>query len=386
MSKSLRKPSLLFHKSTGQARVRIDGRDHYLGKYGSPETQARYDLLVSDWLRNKSIDRSTLTVDELALRFLDHAESYYRNDGRPSGEAYNVRVALRPLVRIFGQSLVTEFGPLKLKAVREAMIETRWKRTSINRNVQRIKAAFRWGVENEIVPAGVYHALQAVRGLSRGRSAAVESQPVLPVPRAFVEAIRPHVSRHVWAMIELQLLTGARPGEIVSMRTREVNTSGKIWEYSPSTHKSQYRGHGRVIMIGPKGQEVLRQFLRPDLESFVFSPVDAEAERNARRREQRQTPMTRSQAARHPKENGRRRPKDHYTPNTYRQAIVRACAAAGVPPWHPHQIRHSRATDLRRQFGIEAARVTMGHASLDATEIYAEADVERARQIAFEVG
>ena len=65
---------------------------------------------------------------------------------------------------------------------------------------------------------------------------------------------------------------------------------------------------------------------------------------------------------------------------------MRACEAAGVPLWHPHQLRHSRATDLRRQFGIEAARVTMGHASLDATEIYAEADVERSRQIALEVG
>ena len=57
-------------------------------------------------------------------------------------------------------------------------------------------------------------------------------------------------------------------------------------------------------MIGPKGQEVLRPFLKPDLQGFVFSPVEAEAERSTRRREQRQTPMTPSQAARHPKENG----------------------------------------------------------------------------------
>ena len=244
MPKALRKPSYLLHRPSGQARVRIDGRDHYLGKFGSPEAQARYDLLVSDWLRNKSVNRSTMAVDELALRFLEHAESYYRKDGRPSGEAYNVRVALRPLVRLFGQSLVGEFGPLKLKAVRDVMIEAKWKRTSINRNVQRIKAAFRWGVENEIVPPDVYHALQAVRGLSRGRSAAVESKPVLPVPRAFVDAIRPHVSRHVWAMIELQTLTGRDRARSSRCGPGRSTRAARIWEYSPQPIKANTAAGG----------------------------------------------------------------------------------------------------------------------------------------------
>jgi integrase len=70
----------------------------------------------------------------------------------------------------------------------------------------------------------------------------------------------------------------------------------------------------------------------------------------------------------------------------YRRAISRACALAGVPEWHPHQLRHTAATELRRAYGVEATRIVLGHASLDATEIYAEADVHRARQIAFEVG
>ena len=41
-----RKPSYLRHKPTGQARVRIDGRDHYLGAYGSPESYERYEDLI----------------------------------------------------------------------------------------------------------------------------------------------------------------------------------------------------------------------------------------------------------------------------------------------------------------------------------------------------
>jgi integrase len=54
--------------------------------------------------------------------------------------------------------------------------------------------------------------------------------------------------------------------------------------------------------------------------------------------------------------------------------------------WHPHQLRHNAATRLRREYGIEAARVILGHHSLEVTEIYDEKDVAKAKQIMSEVG
>jgi hypothetical protein len=33
-------PAYSLHKPSGQARVRIEGRDHYLGPYDSPEPKA----------------------------------------------------------------------------------------------------------------------------------------------------------------------------------------------------------------------------------------------------------------------------------------------------------------------------------------------------------
>lgn len=79
---------------------------------------------------------------------------------------------------------------------------------------------------------------------------------------------------------------------------------------------------------------------------------------------------------------GRRRrpPRDHYTTGTYRQAVERACEKAGVPAWTPHQLRHAAATELRKEFGVELARVILGHSSAFTTEIYAEAD--RAKAVA----
>ena len=39
-----------------------------------------------------------------------------------------------------------------------------------------------------------------------------------------MEAIRPHVARQVWAMIQVQRLTGMRPGEVTIMRTCDLDT------------------------------------------------------------------------------------------------------------------------------------------------------------------
>jgi len=55
-------------------------------------------------------------------------------------------------------------------------------------------------------------------------------------------------------------------------------------------------------------------------------------------------------------------------------------ARAGVPLWHPHRLRHNAATFLRKEFGLDVARVILGHSSPAVTESYAE--VDRAKAIA----
>ena len=55
---------------------------------------------------------------------------------------------------------------------------------------------------------------------------------------------------------------------------------------------------------------------------------------------------------------------------------------AGVPHWFPYQLRHTAATRIRRQYGLEAAQVILGHASIEASQIYAERDLTRAMEIA----
>ncbi|MFO0954420.1 MAG: site-specific integrase [Isosphaeraceae bacterium] len=279
-----------------------------------------------------------------------------------------------------------EFGPAALKAVRQAMVDAGRCRRTVNQRTARVGRGFRFGVENEILPPAVHHALKAVTGLRSGRSGVREGRKVGPVPDAHVDAVRPHLSRQLWAVVELQRLTGMRSGEALAMRGGDLNTSGPVWVYTPARHKAEVHGKGRQVFLGPRAQEVLRPWLRSDPSEFLFQPREAKREHLEERRATRRTPLTPSQRARGRKSSPRRVPGERYDPRTHNHAVARACERAGVPRWHPHQLRHAAATNLRKEFGLEAARVILGHTSPAVTELYAEADREKAAKVMMQVG
>ena len=182
-------------------------------------------------------------------------------------------MALRPLKKLYGDVAVADFGPRALKTIGQEMINRGTRRSHVNKNVGRVKRLFKWGTSEELVPASIYHALQSVTGLKRGRTEARESAPVRPVPFWHVHAIKPFVSRQIWSVIALQILTGARPGELLTMRMVDLDMSGQVWLYSPQHHKTSCHGHRRVIFFGPKGQAVLRPFMQDrTLDAFLFTP------------------------------------------------------------------------------------------------------------------
>ena len=233
-----------------------------------------------------------MTVVELVGRYWPFVQTYYVKNGCPTDEQEAIRQALRHVNRLYGRAPAAEFGPLALKAVRQSMIDAGWCRSHINKQVGRVKRMFKWGVENELVPTSLYHGLQAVAGLRKGRSGVRESEPVKPVREAHVEAIHSHVSRQVWAMIQLQRLTGMRPGEAVAMRACDIDMSGDLWEYRPGSHKGEHHDRERIIPLGPRSQGVIRGFLKSDVRAPLFSPADAEAERRAAVHANRKTPLS----------------------------------------------------------------------------------------------
>ena len=163
-------PSYRLHKPTGQAVVTLNGRDHYLGLHGTKISRERYDELISRWLAHgrhvpRLSNADELLVAQLIVRFWQHVITYYRYpDGTPTKEVKLFRLALRPLNRLYGKTAANDFGPLALRAVRQAMVDNGGSRNYVNKHVRRIKLMFKWAVENELVPPSVYHGVQPVPG------------------------------------------------------------------------------------------------------------------------------------------------------------------------------------------------------------------------------
>ena len=246
----------------------------------------------------------------------------------------------------------------------------------------------KWGVTKKLVPISVYQELLTLEGLKKGRCESPDPPPIEPVPGEDLEKTLPELGSVVRDMVELQLLTGARPGELCSLRPIDVDRSGEVWEYRPTSHKLEHHGKDRVVCFGEKAKAILIKYLEGrSAEAYCFSPAEAEQQRLAKRHAARKTPLScgnrpGSKRADTPK----RRPKDCYTVDSYRRAIVRACKRAGVPAWAPNRLRHTRATELRKLFGIEAVRTVLGHSRLNTSEIYAERDLAEVRRIMRQVG
>ena len=324
-----------------------------------------------------------ISVAVLADRFRSHAASYYvKPDGTATTEQDNFDRAMGPLLDLYADIPVAAFGPRHLRPVRQKMLDTGWSRSWINAQVARVRQIFKWGTSHELVPSDVYPALQAVPGLKRGRTEAPERGRVTPVPEAHLEAARGHISPTVRDMIDVQLLTGCRPDELCRMRAVDIDRSGNVWEYRPAGHKGSHHGHERVIFIGPAAQGIIQRRLNRRPGSPLFSPREAHAE--ARRRgshcqrrvNQRPTPRKSDRVI-----------ADHYTTASYRRAIHRASDKAGVPRWSPNRLRHNAASRLRAEHGIDVAQTVLGHRlGSGITEVYAEANVAKAKDVIGKVG
>ena len=404
-------PSYCLHRPSGKAVVRLNGRDHYLGPHDTEESRQAYDRVIAEWLASgRRVEHThevavqpTLSVNEVLLAFVEFAERYYREGDQVSKEVVNFKLALRPVKQLYGHTSADQFGPLALKALRQHMIDVQdLCRKEVNKRIGRIKRVFKWAASEELISASIFDGLRTVEGLRVGRTTARENAPIKPVDDLTVEATLKFVSPQIKAMIQLQRMTGMRPGEVTIMRLCDLDRADEIWVYRLTRHKTSHLGVRKEVPIGPKSQELLRPFLNRAPDAYLFSPRESEDWRNGqravRRDPNRKTKIypcelrARERRQQTSKKRVSKRPKrDRYDTPAYRRAIEYAIAKAKragvvIPHWHPHQLRHTRATEVRRRYGVEAAQVALCHARADVTEIYAERNFGLAAKIAKEMG
>ena len=355
-------PTYRHHKPSGQARVRWQGREIYLGKFDSPESRQRYAELLTQVVTGVTLDDiqtasrslkksptegSGLSINELCLLFLKHAERHYRKDGKLTSEYGLFKMAIEPLVELFGMTPVEEFGPLRLKAVREAMVANRWKRPTVNAEIGRIRRIFRFAVENELLrDVTVLQKLESVSPLLAGRTEAHDNPAREAVPQDQIDAVREHVTERIRDLIDLYLLTGARPGELLKLTTRMIDRSGDVWTAILLSHKTSHHGKSRKLAFGPKAQLILRKYLSADPDAQLFS----------------------------------------IKVSSVRRAITRVLERLGQPHWTPHWLRHNAATRVRDEFGIESAQAITGHTTQSMVERYTSKRDGLAAKVAASIG
>jgi integrase len=399
-------PKYSLHKASGQARVLVNGKHVYLGKFDSVESRQKYARVLAEMQlpaaglipdSSPVLPTSLMLVSEVLVAYLRFAKTYYGVSGNVDKEYRAMVDAIRPLNDLYGSTLAKDFGPLKLKAIRQHLIDRDLCRTEINKRVRRINRVFKWAVSEELIPSSVYEGLRTVTGLRFGKTTARESAPVKPVDATVVSQTLPCLQPQVAAMVQLQLLTGMRPSEVLEMRLELIDRSSDVWIYAPDKHKNKWRGHRRCVPLGPKAQKVIQPFMQRDASKHLFSPQEAEELRNNERaaNRNRKTPVfpcelrareKRREATRNHKS---KRPKgDRYTPDSYRRAIDYGVKKANrilsrtkpscslLPSWTPYQLRHTYATEMRKNHGVEAAQIGLGHARTNVVDIYAEKNLK----------
>lgn len=373
-----RQPRICKHRQ--EARVWL-GRWVTLGVWGSPDVRAAYTREVEAWRREgcPTLRGALPTVVDIATEYLDFIERT-----RSANVLETARLALRPFCAAYGTFEARAVRPKVIDGWRESLIASGLVRTTINKRVRVVRDMIRWAVHDEALPPECWHLLSTVRGLRRGELGCKDAPRVKPVPRSVVDATLPHVPEVVAAMIRVQLATGMRPGEVCAMRWEEIDRTGDVWIFRPSAHKTAHHGHERVIPLGPVARGVIESAgLRTIGPVFRPTPKWANAEMEISQESRANPARTRARAVKRLNGwTGSREPGEAYTVAAYRRAITRACQSAGVEPWHPNQLRHTRATEIRATAGLDAAAAVLGHSRVETTQVYAEVATARAVEVA----
>ena len=350
-------PSYRLHKASGQAVVTISGRAVYLGPYGSDDSRKKYaeqisavaaGTVVDPLIKTEVSNDPGLSIAELCSAFLSFAEKHYVKNGKQTDEVGCYESLIDLLNEPFGLLPVDEFRPNQLRAVRELMIQRSWSRGYINRQINRLRHMVKWGVGRDLVEPNVLDRLRAVEPLMVGKSTARETKPRRAVSAEDIGKVKAKIrSKKAKDLMDLQLLTAARPGELLGLSTEMIDRSGPVWLSQLENHKTQHFGKSRILAFGPQAQEVLRKYLREDSPNELLFGISR---------------------------------------NSYETVVRRACDRAGVPRFVPHELRHTAGTRYHDELGFEAARAMLGHSRPDTTSYYTNHMAQKAANAAGKLG
>lgn len=311
------------------------------GRFQSPESLAEFHRLCSIVAATGDLPpvdtTQALTVAELVCRFLEHARRDY---SKGSKEPLYLDYATRDLVAMFGPVPADSIRPAELRAVRAAMLSHVCRKTA-NRRTTQIVRVFRWGVQEGIVAVSVWHAIQSVDAIQPGREGSTDYDRIGPVPDEHFDLVAAKVPKRIRDIMIVHRATGMRSGEILSMTPAQCDMTGDDWLYFPRHHKTKNHEKDRIVGVPREVVPILLEHM-PPAPDRPFFPIKV---------------------------------------NSYYNAVKRACLKIGIEPWHPHQLRHTAATNVKAIVGEEAAATLLSVSNEKTAKVYARITAEAVRRI-----
>lgn len=382
MPKAVWPPTPKLHKPSGRARLRWLGVEYYLGPWGSAEASLAY----ADWLRKHGGEGGSAPTPSVPPTLPNRtpaawptiAEALVRWEAAEGGKfdpaGHSLRHylgAFRPVLLRFGVQSTAAFTLDALAQAREDMRALDWSARVINRRVVRIRTVWRWFEEQRLAPAGSWGALSVLRPIQPGDHRYRHLPAVRGLTQGEYELVLLGCHPVLLVLVEVHWLTGMRSGELVAMQAGDIDREGDIWVYRPRKHKNAWRGHDRLVPLGPRCQQILTPWLEgKSRDAWVFP-----CHRGAKRTDHPWSWRKRIHGLR------------AYSVESYAQAFGRAADWAGVWGARPYMLRHAAKARITAEYGLDHARALLGQASVDATARYAsQRDLDTASEIARRCG
>mgnify|MGYP006275613327 CR=1 FL=1 len=309
------------------------------------------------------------TFAELAEAY--HAATVQRLGDTDSGrrQDLNQRCMVQRFTDVAGELHPSNIKPATLRRFALALHQqTDFTGVYCREHIKVVKRVIRWGVEQGMVDASVYHVIRDVKGLERGEGR--PSTKRRPVAWETVAATLPHMPPTCAAAALVLWHTGLRPSEILTLKVGDLDTGNSPWMATLSAHKTSKHIGDRCVYFGPKASSIIECLIVGRAgDAFVFSARRDRLETRLHLAVQRQTAPTCGNRARTTRRDAADRP---LCVGSLRQAIHRGCDAAGVDRWTTYQLRHAAATRLARDAGLAGAQAALGHTTGRMTEHYAD--------------
>lgn len=184
----------------------------------------------------------------------------------------------------------------------------------------------------------MFDALTSLQALRSGATPAI--RPTGAVPATDIEAVRAILKPRDQDILDLMLLTGGRPGEVIGLKVGDVERVGDIWRAALTKHKTAHKGKKRVLLFSRAAQAILLRHIKADPTMRFFVT----------------------------------------TRTTFSNTIRAKCKAAGVKPWVPNQLRNTTCTMIVDEQGLEAAQHVLGHSQKAMTLHYSRAAEKQATE------